>query len=152
MMIAFSAHTFRLSELAVLRAHLRRAGWGWRRSSLHSGKAAVKSIFYRQAQSRKFTPARLTEYSGGDLALWELAHGLEWLALPGLVVSLAFPRTGSRLPMHGSSLSLIRTRGSAGDGSRCHRSFTIDRSVRFYWRWSVALAVVFLVSAVIFRG
>jgi len=28
---------------------------------------------------------------------------------------------------------------------------TIDRSVRFYWRWSVALAVVFLMSAVLFR-
>jgi formate hydrogenlyase subunit 4 len=34
-----------------------------------------------------------TEYDGPRLALWELAHGLEWVALVGLVAALAFPIT-----------------------------------------------------------
>jgi len=34
-----------------------------------------------------------TEYDGPRLALWELAHGLEWVALVGLVATLAFPFT-----------------------------------------------------------
>ncbi|HET9654159.1 MAG TPA: NADH-quinone oxidoreductase subunit H [Kineosporiaceae bacterium] len=34
-----------------------------------------------------------TEYDGPRLALWELAHGLEWVALVGLVAALAFPVT-----------------------------------------------------------
>jgi NADH-quinone oxidoreductase subunit H len=34
-----------------------------------------------------------TEFDGPRLALWELAHGLEWVALVGLVAALAFPVT-----------------------------------------------------------
>ena len=38
----------------------------------------------------------LTEFDGPRLALWELAHGLEWVALSGFVVTLALPwRSGS---------------------------------------------------------
>jgi len=37
----------------------------------------------------------LTEFDGRRLALWELAHGLEWVALAGVVTTLAMPvRTG----------------------------------------------------------
>jgi NADH-quinone oxidoreductase subunit H len=95
----------------------------------------------------------LTEYCGADLALWELAHGLEWLALSGFVVSLSFPRTGFKLADAGIfaflSFALVILLATIAAATA---RFTIDRSVRFYWRWSVALAVVFLASAVIFRG
>ena len=38
----------------------------------------------------------LTEFDGRLLALWELAHALEWVALSGFVVTLATPfRSGS---------------------------------------------------------
>jgi NADH-quinone oxidoreductase subunit H len=33
----------------------------------------------------------LTEYDGRRLALWELAHGLEWVALAGTVAAIAVP-------------------------------------------------------------
>jgi hypothetical protein len=39
----------------------------------------------------------LTEFGGRQLALWELAHGLEWVALTGFVVTLAVPVRSSHL-------------------------------------------------------
>jgi NADH-quinone oxidoreductase subunit H len=36
----------------------------------------------------------MTEFAGPELALWELSHGLEWVAMTGLVASIALPRTG----------------------------------------------------------
>jgi formate hydrogenlyase subunit 4 len=78
---------------------------------------------------------------------------LEWLGLSGLLVSLAFPRTGFKLAdaaifvvLCNVLVVLLATVAAAT------ARFTVARSVRFYWRWSVALAVVFLVSAAVLRG
>ena len=41
-----------------------------------------------------------TEYDGPSLALWELAHALEWVVLAGLVATLAFPFAQTAWPLH----------------------------------------------------
>ncbi len=33
----------------------------------------------------------MTEYAGPELAMWELSHGLEWVAATGLVATLVAP-------------------------------------------------------------
>jgi NADH-quinone oxidoreductase subunit H len=152
MMIAVSAHTFRLSELAAPAASPAR--WLGLAAIILCIPAKLRlNPFSTSSAEQEIYSGPLTEYSGSDLALWELAHGLEWLALSGFVVSLAFPRTGFKIADAGifaflciALVVLLATVAAAT------ARFTIDRSVRFYWRWSVALAVVFLVSAVVFRG
>jgi NADH-quinone oxidoreductase subunit H len=152
MMIAVSAHTFRISELAAPMASPAR--WLGLLAIVFCIPAKLRlNPFSISSAEQEIYSGPLTEYSGGDLALWELAHGLEWLALSGLVVSLAFPRTGFKLADAGiffvlcfALVVLLATVAAAT------ARFTIERSVRFYWRWSVVLAVVFLVSAFVFRG
>jgi NADH-quinone oxidoreductase subunit H len=151
MMIAVSAHTFRLSELAAPSASPAR--WLGLAAIILCIPAKLRlNPFSTSSAEQEIYSGPLTEYSGADLALWELAHGLEWLALSGFVVSLSFPRTGLKFADAGIFAFLcfglvIFLATIAAATAR----FTIDRSVRFYWHWSVALAVVFLASAVIFR-
>jgi NADH-quinone oxidoreductase subunit H len=152
MMIAVSEHTFRLSELAAPTASPAR--WlGLAAIVLCIPPKLRLNPFSISSAEQEIYSGPLTEYSGGDLALWELAHGLEWLAITGLVVSLAFPRTGYVLADAGiftflcfALVVLLATVAAAT------ARFTIEHSVRFYWRMSVVLAAVFLVSAFVFRG
>jgi NADH-quinone oxidoreductase subunit H len=151
MMIAVTADTFRLSELAVPSASPAR--WLGLAAIMLCIPAKLRlNPFSTSSAEQEIYSGPLTEYSGGDLALWELAHGLEWLALTGFVVSLSFPRTGFKFADAGIfaflCVALVVVLATVAAATA---RFTIDRSVRFYWRWSVALAVVFLMSAVIFR-
>jgi NADH-quinone oxidoreductase subunit H len=151
MMIAVSAHTFRLSELAVPAASAAR--WLGVAAIVLCIPAKLRlNPFSTSSAEQEIYSGPLTEYSGSDLALWELAHGLEWLALSGFVVSLSFPRTGFILADAGIfaflCIALVVVLATVAAATA---RLTIDRSVRFYWRWSVALAVVFLASAVLFR-
>ena len=152
MMIAVSEHTFRLSELGAPTASPAR--WLGLMAIILCIPAKLRlNPFSTSSAEQEIYSGPLTEYMGGDLALWEMAHGLEWLAISGLVVSLSFPRTGIKLVDAGiftffcfALVVLLATVAAAT------ARFTIEHSVRFYWRWSVALAVVFLVSAFVFRG
>jgi NADH-quinone oxidoreductase subunit H len=151
MMIAVSAHTFRLSELAVPAASAAR--WLGVAAIILCIPAKLRlNPFSTSSAEQEIYSGPLTEYSGSDLALWELAHGLEWLALSGFVVSMSFPRTGFVLIDAGIfaflCIALVVVLATVAAATA---RLTIDRSVRFYWRWSVALAVVFLASAVLFR-
>jgi NADH-quinone oxidoreductase subunit H len=151
-MIAYSEHTFRLSELAASTASPVR--WLGLLAIVFCIPAKLRlNPFSISSAEQEIYSGPLTEYSGGDLALWELTHGLEWLALSGLVVSLASPRNGFWIAdaaifvLLCFALVVVLATVAAATAR-----FTIERSVRFYWRWSIALAVVFLVSAVVFRG
>ena len=151
MMIAVTADTFQLSELAAPSASAAR--WLGLAAIILCIPAKLRlNPFSTSSAEQEIYSGPLTEYSGADLALWELAHGLEWLALSGFVVSLSFPRTGFRLADAGifAFLCIAMVVVLATIAAATAR-LTIDRSVRFYWRWSVALAVVFLMSAVLFR-
>lgn len=92
-----------------------------------------------------------TEFGGPQLALWELAHGLEWVALTGLVVSLGLPlRTGFWLADAGlwAVLSLILvvvlTILAAGTAR-----LKVPQAAHFYWRWGLGLAVLALILAML---
>jgi formate hydrogenlyase subunit 4 len=152
MMIANSAHTLRLSELAVPTASPAR--WLGLAAILLCIPAKLRlNPFSISSAEQEIYSGPLTEYSGGDLAFWELAHGLEWLALCGFVVALAAPRTGFKFADPGlfiiCCLVLVVLLATVAAATA---RFTIERSVRFYWQWSVALAVVILVSAAMFWG
>ena len=91
-----------------------------------------------------------TEFSGPQLAMWELAHGLEWVALTGLVVCLGLTfRTGTWIGDFAiyTSLSLvlvilltILATGTA--------RLKIQQAARFYWRWGMGLSLVALILGV----
>ena len=149
--IAASQHTFRLESLAALPASPMR--WLGVLALLVCLPAKLHlNPFSLPNAEQEIYSGPLTEYSGGDLALWELAHGLEWLALSGFVVSLSFPRTGHAVAdailFAALCIGLVMLLATVAAATA---RFTIESSVRFYWRWSAALAVVFLLSASIFR-
>lgn len=94
----------------------------------------------------------LTEYAGPELALWELAHGLEWVAMTGLVACLTLPH-GNIWPVDVvlfvllSFVIVLLLSMLAAATAR----LTIDRSVRFYWRCGLAVAVLAVSSALLMR-
>jgi formate hydrogenlyase subunit 4 len=94
----------------------------------------------------------LTEYAGPELAMWELAHGLEWLALTGLVATLILPSGGAwwfHVPMFiAVSFGLVLT--LAGVAAATAR-LTLKRSIRFYWRWALVLTVLAVSSSLYMR-
>jgi NADH-quinone oxidoreductase subunit H len=94
----------------------------------------------------------LTEYAGAALAMWKLAHGLEWVALTGLVATLVLPAGGpwwlhvvSFVTISFVEVLLLSTVVAAT------ARFTLQRSIRFYWRWAVILAVLAVSSAIYMR-
>lgn len=90
-----------------------------------------------------------TEFGGPRLALWELAHGLEWVVLTGLVVSLGLPRRFGFWPADAvifallSLLLVILLTTLAAVTAR----LKLPQAARFYWRWGLGLAVLSLILA-----
>jgi NADH-quinone oxidoreductase subunit H len=94
----------------------------------------------------------LTEYAGAALAMWELAHGLEWVALTGFVTTLVVPAGGPWwfravyfVVVSFAQVLLLSTIAAAT------ARFTLQRAIRFYWRWAAILAVLIASSAVYMR-
>ncbi len=95
----------------------------------------------------------LTEYSGPKLALWELVHGMEWVAQTGLIVCLALPLSSGRavqdigLLIAGSFFLVVLLALTASGTAR----LKIKQAGRFYWSWGLAFSLLALVLAVIPR-
>jgi NADH-quinone oxidoreductase subunit H len=90
-----------------------------------------------------------TELDGPRLAVWELAHGLEWVALTGLIASLGLPPGGGFWPARvagfaGLSLLLVVLLTAVAAGTA---RLKIHQAARFYWRWGLGLALLSLVIA-----
>lgn len=92
----------------------------------------------------------LTEYAGPELALWELAHGLEWVAMTGLVAALALPRAGAAWLAAGAfaGVSLLVVLGLSALAAATAR-VTIEQASRFYFRAAVAFVVVGVSASVL---
>jgi NADH-quinone oxidoreductase subunit H len=94
----------------------------------------------------------MTEYAGFELALWQLSHGLEWIAGVGLVLTLAIPPSGeawlniAELLLVGFALVLALSLVAAATAR-----LAIDTTVRFYWRCAVVFLVAALSTAVLMR-
>jgi NADH-quinone oxidoreductase subunit H len=96
----------------------------------------------------------LTEFSGPRLALWELAHGLEWVALAGLLVSLALPvRVGiwlvDALVFAGLSLVVVLALSLLAAATA---RLKVPQAARFYWGWGVGVSVLALIAVAVWGG
>lgn len=83
-----------------------------------------------------------TEYDGPRLALWELAHGFEWVALTGLFAALAVPlplvSPGWRVPVFVAvSLAVVVLLSVIAAATA---RFKIAQTARWFWLWGLLLA------------
>lgn len=94
----------------------------------------------------------LTEYDGPSLALWELAHGLEWVALIGLWITLAMPMVLSapvRVAVFvlGSLVIVLLLSVLASGTAR----LKLGQAARLFWQWGLGISAVALVAAVVLK-
>lgn len=95
----------------------------------------------------------MTEYDGPSLAMWELAHGLEWVALTGLLAALALPLPGSFwllriIAFVGISASLVVVLSVLASGTA---RLKLGQTARFYWQWGFGISSFALLVAVVWK-
>lgn len=95
----------------------------------------------------------LTEFEGRLLALWELAHAMEWVALTGLVVVLAVPPAGASgwldaLRFAVLSVALVVPLTVLGAATA---RLKVEQVTRWLWRWPSLAAGAALALALILR-
>ncbi len=84
-----------------------------------------------------------TEYDGPRLALWELAHALEWVALVGLVAVLVFPVPQAAWPWHVTAfiavsvLLVVLLSVLAASTAR----LKLAQTARWFWLWGFGLGL-----------
>jgi len=149
--IAVTENTFRLSDVAGLS---RNPGhWIGVFGILLCIPAKLRlNPFSTPSAEQEIYSGPLTEYAGAPLGLWKMAHGLEWVALTGLVSTLVIP-AGVPWWLHAIAfvvlsfaqvllLSMI---------SAATARYTLQSAIRFYFRWAAILAVLVAASAVYMR-
>jgi len=94
----------------------------------------------------------MTEYAGPELAMWELAHGLEWVACTGLVATLIAPHFTAAwlaacvfVALAFATVLLLSVLAAAT------ARLAIDSSVRFYWHATIIFAILAISSAIVVR-
>jgi len=150
--IAAAAHTFRLDALAVAApSPLRWLGIAGILLCLPA-KLHVTPFSVPNAEQELYA-GPLTEYAGPELALWELSRGLEWVALTGLVATLAAPRVESALVAAALfvALSLLTVLALSALAAATAR-VTLKQAVGFYWRAALVLAVLSLSASLVQRS
>lgn len=163
--IAASQHTFRLEALATMPS-----------TPLHwlgvlailvclPAKLHINPFSLPNAEQEIYA-GPMTEYAGPELAMWELAHGLEWVAATGLVATLVAPHIAA---LHILAPYLALT-WAASLFAGClfvalsiavvlllsvlaaaTARLAIDSSVRFYWQCTLIFAVLLISSAILVR-
>ena len=84
--------------------------------------------------------------------MWELAHGMEWVAATGLVATLAAPHIAvgwlaALLFVAFSCATVLLLSAVAAATAR----IAIDNTVRFYWQCTLIFAVLVVSSAIFMR-
>lgn len=95
----------------------------------------------------------LTEFDGRRLALWELAHGLEWVALSGALVTLAVPMRSPSPWVDAivfAALSLVVVLLLTALESATAR-LKLAQATHLLWRWASLPAVLALALAFFVR-
>jgi NADH-quinone oxidoreductase subunit H len=95
----------------------------------------------------------LTELEGPRLALWDLAHGLEWVAFTGFAVTLSVPLRSPKNLVNAvvfALLSLVLVTLLTILASATAR-LKITQATSWLWRWGSAVAAVALATALILR-
>lgn len=154
--IAASQHTFRLEELAALPASPLR--WLGVLAILFCLPAKLHiNPFSLPNAEQEIYAGPLTEYAGPELAMWELSHGLEWVAATGLVATLVAPHVwvsswmgawlAACLFVALSFATVLLLSAVAAATAR----LAIDSSVRFYWQCTLIFAVLAVSSVILMR-
>jgi NADH-quinone oxidoreductase subunit H len=149
--IAASQHTFSLSALAQLPA-----------SPLHwLGIAAILVCLPAKLHLNPFSlpnaeqeiySGPMVEYAGPELAMWELSHGLEWVAATGLVATLIAPHVTlwwlAAFIFVALSFAIVLLLSVVAAATA---RLQIDTTVRFYWQCTIIFAVLAVASALFMR-
>lgn len=149
--IAASQHTFRLEALAALPATpLRWLGIAAIVVCLPA-KLHLNPFSLPNAEQEIYS-GPIVEYAGPELAMWNLSHGLEWVAATGLVATLAAPHLGTwwlaALLFVALSFVLVLLLSALAAATA---RLAIDTSVRFYWQCTLLFAVLAVSSALFMR-
>jgi NADH-quinone oxidoreductase subunit H len=95
----------------------------------------------------------LTEFDGPRLAMWELAHALEWVALTGFVATLSMPLRSPNALVNAlgfALLSLVLVPVLTMLASATAR-LKITQATQLLWRWGGAVAAIALAAALLLR-
>jgi len=146
--IAASQHTFRLEALAQLPPSFLR----------YLGVAAILVCLPAKLHLNPFSMPNaeqeiysgpMTEYAGPELAMWELSHGLEWVAGTGLIATLLAPHVTlgwlAILLFVAISIAIVLLLSVLASATA---RLAIDTTVRFYWQCTLIFAVLAISSAV----
>jgi NADH-quinone oxidoreductase subunit H len=146
--IAASQHTFRLEALAQLPPSFLR----------YLGIAAILVCLPAKLHLNPFSlpnaeqeiySGPMTEYAGPELAMWELSHGLEWVAGTGLIATLVAPHITlgwlAILLFVAISVAIVLLLSVLASATA---RLAIDTTVRFYWQCTLIFAVLAISSAV----
>jgi len=149
--IAASQHTFRLDALAALPASpLRWLGVAALLVCLPA-KLHLNPFSLPNAEQEIYA-GPMTEYAGPELAMWELSHGLEWVAATGLVATLAAPYIAAwwlaAIVFVALSIGIVLLLSVLASATA---RLAIDTTVRFYWQCTLIFAVLAISSALFMR-
>jgi NADH-quinone oxidoreductase subunit H len=149
--IAASQHTFRLEALAQLPASPLR--WLGVLAILVClpAKLHINPFSLPNAEQEIYS-GPMTEYAGPELAMWELSHGLEWVAATGLVATLIAPHITlwwlAALIFVALSFAVVLLLSAVAAATA---RLQIDTTVRFYWQCTLIFAVLAVASALFMR-
>ena len=113
-------------------------------------KLRVNPFSVANAEQEIYTGST-TEFEGPRLAIWELAHGLEWVALTGLWATLAFPVVGVAWPVRAvafvaiSLMLVLLITSVAASTAR----LKLAQAARVYWQWGFGVALLALIVAMV---
>ncbi|HTX70169.1 MAG TPA: NADH-quinone oxidoreductase subunit H [Thermoleophilia bacterium] len=112
-------------------------------------KLRVNPFSVANAEQEIYTGAT-TEYEGPRLALWELAHGLEWVVLTGLWATMAFP-VAAAWPVHMAafvviSIALVLVVATVAAATA---RLKLAQATRVYLSWGLGISALALVIAMV---
>jgi formate hydrogenlyase subunit 4 len=149
--VAASQHTFRLEALAQMPTSPLR--WLGILAILICLPAKLHlNPFSLPNAEQEIYSGPMVEYAGPELAMWELSHGLEWVAATGLVATLVAPQItlwwlGAIVFVALSFGIVVLLSALAAATAR----LAIDTTVRFYWQCTLIFAVLAVSSALFMR-
>jgi formate hydrogenlyase subunit 4 len=149
--IAAAQHTFRIEMLAQLPASpLRWVGVAALLICLPA-KLHLNPFSLPNAEQEIYA-GPLTEYVGPELAMWELAHGLEWIAATGLAATLILPHIASVwlsvILFVAIILAIVLLLSLLAAATA---RLALDSSVRFYSRCALIFIVLAISSVLLMR-
>jgi NADH-quinone oxidoreductase subunit H len=149
--IAASQHTFRLDALAQLPVSPLQVVGVVALLVCLPAKLHLNPFSLPNAEQEIYA-GPLTEYAGAELAMWELSHGLEWVAATGLVATLIAPHVAAwwlaAFVFLALSFAIVLLLSAV---SAATARLQIDTTVRFYWQCTLVFAVLAVASALFMR-